>query len=93
MSYSNPVRQSLFTFQDCVNGGRPKAQAAAESLKLIFPGVVSACKYGARCSVYMHVPVSLLQQATGIELTIPMPGHSVGTNGTYIHILTMVVMQ
>ncbi len=40
VSYSNPVRQSLFVFQDCVNGGRHKAEAAAESLKLIFPGVV-----------------------------------------------------
>ena len=41
ISYSNPVRQSLFQFQDCVNGGRHKAIAAAENLKLIFPGVVS----------------------------------------------------
>ena len=40
VSYSNPVRQSLFTFHDCANGGRHKAQAAVESMKLIFPGVV-----------------------------------------------------
>ncbi|XP_064398702.1 ubiquitin-like modifier-activating enzyme ATG7 [Halichondria panicea] len=39
VSYSNPVRQSLFTFEDCVGGGRKKALAAAESLRLIFPGV------------------------------------------------------
>ena len=39
VSFSNPVRQSLFTFDDCKNGGVKKAQAAAESLKLIFPGV------------------------------------------------------
>ncbi|XP_071082043.1 ubiquitin-like modifier-activating enzyme ATG7 [Haliotis cracherodii] len=38
ISYSNPVRQSLFTFEDCLNGGKPKAQAAAESLRKIFPG-------------------------------------------------------
>jgi len=37
VSYSNPVRQSLFTFEDCQNGGRPKAEAAASALKTIFP--------------------------------------------------------
>lgn len=42
VSYSNPVRQSLFTFEDCLNGGKPKAQAAAEALKRIFPGVVGS---------------------------------------------------
>nr|KAG5700834.1 hypothetical protein BaRGS_024220 [Batillaria attramentaria] len=41
VSYSNPVRQSLFTFEDCLNGGKPKAEAAAEALRRIFPGVVS----------------------------------------------------
>merc|ERR1719348_1991743 len=41
VSYSNPVRQSLFTFKDCLNGGRPKAEAAPERLSEIFPGVVS----------------------------------------------------
>uniref|UniRef100_A0A7S3PHV4 Ubiquitin-like modifier-activating enzyme ATG7 n=2 Tax=Aplanochytrium stocchinoi TaxID=215587 RepID=A0A7S3PHV4_9STRA len=39
VSYSNPVRQSLFAFDDCKNGGKPKAEAAVESLKAIFPGV------------------------------------------------------
>ena len=39
VSYSNPVRQSLFKFEDCKDGGRKKAEAAAESLKIIFPGV------------------------------------------------------
>jgi ubiquitin-like modifier-activating enzyme ATG7 len=41
VSYSNPVRQSLFTFRDSLNGGRPKSEAAADALKAIFPGVVS----------------------------------------------------
>ncbi|XP_071444046.1 ubiquitin-like modifier-activating enzyme ATG7 [Hetaerina americana] len=41
VSYSNPVRQMLFTFEDCKNGGRPKAEAAAGALSAIFPGVVS----------------------------------------------------
>ncbi|UJR31382.1 hypothetical protein I4U23_018876 [Adineta vaga] len=55
ISYSNPVRQTLFTFQDsCEN--KPKAQAAADALKSIYPGIKSI----------------------GYDLTIPMPGHSVG---------------
>ena len=29
VSYSNPVRQSLFNFEECLDGGAPKAQAAA----------------------------------------------------------------
>ena len=40
VSYSNPVRQSLFTFEDSVRR-RPKAAAAADRLRDIFPGVVS----------------------------------------------------
>lgn len=43
VSYSNPVRQSLFTFEDCLHGGQAKAEAAARALKRIFPGVV--CKF------------------------------------------------
>jgi len=39
VSYSNPVRQTLFTFDDCVSGDTPKAQAAADALKRIFPSV------------------------------------------------------
>ena len=39
VSYSNPVRQSLFVFDDSLNGGKPKAAAAAEALRRIFPGV------------------------------------------------------
>ncbi|XP_048589393.1 ubiquitin-like modifier-activating enzyme ATG7 [Nematostella vectensis] len=42
ISYSNPVRQTLFEFDDCKEGGRPKAAAAAEALKRIFPGVNSS---------------------------------------------------
>lgn len=39
ISYSNPVRQSLFFFEDSLNGGKPKAETAAANLKKIFPGV------------------------------------------------------
>ena len=37
VSFSNPARQSLFTFEDCLDGGKPKARAAAERLKAIVP--------------------------------------------------------
>jgi ubiquitin-like modifier-activating enzyme ATG7 len=32
VSYSNPVRQSLFDYEDSLNGGKLKALAAAEKL-------------------------------------------------------------
>lgn len=40
VSFSNPVRQSLFTYEDSVKM-KPKAHAAADNLRKIFPGVVS----------------------------------------------------
>ena len=58
MSYSNPVRQSLYEFKDCQAGGAPKAAAAAAKLRAIFPAVA----------------------AQGIEMTIPMPGHSLSAS-------------
>ncbi|KAF5314895.1 hypothetical protein D9619_006968 [Psilocybe cf. subviscida] len=39
VAFSNPVRQPLFEFTDCLDGGKPKAECAAESLKKIFPGI------------------------------------------------------
>jgi len=39
VSFSNPVRQSLFEFADSLNGGAPKAEAAARNLRKILPGV------------------------------------------------------
>ncbi|CAL0329420.1 unnamed protein product [Lupinus luteus] len=39
VAMSNPLRQSLYTFDDCLNGGAYKATAAVESLKRIFPAV------------------------------------------------------
>lgn len=38
VSFSNPVRQPLFEFQDC---GKPKAETAAANLKKIFPMINS----------------------------------------------------
>ena len=62
VSYSNPVRQSLFKFSDCLDGGMQKAVTAAAALKEIFPGV----------------------DATGYEINIPMPGHSVGSDASAV---------
>ena len=39
VSFSNPVRQPLFRFEDCLDGGAKKAIRAAEALKEIYPGV------------------------------------------------------
>ena len=54
MSYSNPARQSLFQFDDCCNGGKPKAEAAAEQLKKIFPGVVIISWYTLQCDLILY---------------------------------------
>ncbi|EDR22146.1 autophagy protein, putative [Entamoeba dispar SAW760] len=40
ISYSNPVRQSLYKFEDCVDK-KYKAQRAAEMVKEVFPGMKS----------------------------------------------------
>lgn len=39
VSMSNPLRQSLYTLDDCLNGGEFKAVAAVRSLNRIFPAV------------------------------------------------------
>ncbi|KAF2303039.1 hypothetical protein GH714_012821 [Hevea brasiliensis] len=39
VAMSNPVRQSLYTLDNCLNGGDFKAMAAVKSLKEIFPAV------------------------------------------------------
>ena len=38
VSFSNPVRQPLFDFKDCLGGGAKKALRAAEALLEIYPG-------------------------------------------------------
>lgn len=42
VSFSNPVRQPLFDFKDCLQGGAKKAERAAEALEEIYPGVESS---------------------------------------------------
>lgn len=39
VSFSNPVRQPLYSFKDCIGGKTMKAIRAAEVLKEIYPGV------------------------------------------------------
>ncbi|KYR00447.1 autophagy protein 7 [Tieghemostelium lacteum] len=39
VSYSNPVRQTLFTFDDCTPKQKEKATAAADAIKKIFPAM------------------------------------------------------
>ncbi|KAL1982567.1 hypothetical protein VTN96DRAFT_1224 [Rasamsonia emersonii] len=41
VSFSNPVRQPLFSFKDCLEGGAKKAHRASEALRDIYPGVNS----------------------------------------------------
>ena len=41
VAMSNPSRQSLYTLDDCLNGGDFKATAAVKSLQRIFPAVVN----------------------------------------------------
>ncbi|KAJ8714578.1 hypothetical protein PYW07_002803 [Mythimna separata] len=50
VSYSNPTRQVLYNFQDCLNGGRDKAEAAADSLRNILPTAVSK-------GITAHIPM------------------------------------
>lgn len=58
VSYSNPVRQCLFTFEDSKASDNFKATIAAKRLKEIYPKV----------------------NVKGVNLSIPMPGHSLGEN-------------
>lgn len=39
VSYNNPIRQSLFEFEDAKAGNKSKSLAAAEALKRIYPSV------------------------------------------------------
>lgn len=72
VSFSNPVRQPLFDFEDCLDGGKVKAVCAADKLKKISPGVVSRYPWvtGQNLTLWF-------QNAVGHELSIPMPGHPI----------------
>ena len=42
VSFSNPVRQPLFEYKDCLGGGVEKSKRAAEVLATIYPSVESS---------------------------------------------------
>ena len=50
VAFSNPVRQSLFEYADCLDGGKPKAEAAAAAVQRVFP---SSAARGVRMRVPM----------------------------------------
>lgn len=50
VSYSNPVRQCLFTYEDSIQDDNYKAEIAAKRLKEIFPMVETR---GVRCKIPM----------------------------------------
>lgn len=66
VSFSNPVRQPLFNFSDCLDGGAKKAPRAADALKDIYPGVES---HGHVLSVPMpgHPTTDAAQSKTDFE--------------------------
>jgi ubiquitin-like modifier-activating enzyme ATG7 len=45
VSYSNPVRQSLYKHAHCINANTYKATAAAEALREIYPEIVCINNY------------------------------------------------
>lgn len=53
VSFSNPVRQPLFNYDDCLNGGSSKAETAANNLKKIFP-LVDANGYSIEVPMIGH---------------------------------------
>ncbi|XP_065878879.1 ubiquitin-like modifier-activating enzyme atg7 [Euphorbia lathyris] len=65
VAMSNPLRQSLYTLDDCLNGGEFKAVAAVKSLKRIFPAVEA---HGVVMAIPMpgH-PVSNQEEETVLE--------------------------
>lgn len=64
VSYSNPVRQPLFTFDSC---GKPKATTAAESLKQIFP-LVQANAVELEVPMIGHPVTNEAQQSQDFEV-------------------------
>ncbi|KAJ6487940.1 hypothetical protein C8R45DRAFT_261874 [Mycena sanguinolenta] len=62
VSFSNPVRQPLFEFEDCLEGGKPKAECAAARMKKIFPGI-NATGHSLAIPMPGHpVPPALVEQ-------------------------------
>ncbi|KAI0749130.1 hypothetical protein C8Q74DRAFT_1374236 [Fomes fomentarius] len=68
--FSDPVRQPLLDFEDCLNGRKFKAACAAEKLKKIFPGVVDL--FSRPCRV-----LPSMIERFGYSMSIPMREHSI----------------
>lgn len=64
MSFSNPSRQSLYSFEDCLSGDTAKVDAAKRAMERIDPGVV--------LPLFLSM---LTKMVDGYTLTIPMPDH------------------
>jgi hypothetical protein len=75
VSFSNPVRQPLFVYNDCLNGGGDKAKAACQMLRQIFPITVTEndplVEEGQLDEEEKNSPFK------HFSLTIPMPGHPI----------------
>jgi len=71
VAFSNPVRQSLFEYADCLDGGKPKAEAAAAAVRRVFP---SSAARGVRMRVPMpgH-PLSETETAQVWDLALSVP--------------------
>ncbi len=63
VAFSNPVRQSLFEYADCLDGGKPKAEAAAAAVQRVFP---SSAARGVRMRVPM--PGHPLSEAETVQV-------------------------
>ena len=73
VSFSNPVRQSLYTYTDCLNGGKTKAEAAAAMTEKIFPGKWKKMFQFDRQPDLE--PILAGAKCVGVEMSVPMPGH------------------
>lgn len=82
VSFSNPVRQNLFNFNDTLNGGCHKATTAAKRLAEICPGLVrNIIVYVNILDILSHIFLNCVSQTTiGHNIHIPMPGHPIGAD-------------
>ena len=77
VSFSNPVRQPLFEFSDCVDGGKPKVRGCV----CVCVCVVAGCGSDPMRHVQAQAAAAAVQRihpsvvSHGHNITIPMPGH------------------
>jgi ubiquitin-like modifier-activating enzyme ATG7 len=82
VSYSNPARQCLFEFEDCVQRAH-KSVAAAERLRKIFPGVRSE-------GVVLSIPMPGHPLNTNVATTTAGATSLDATEGKFFFILAMI---